>query len=116
MTPNICLERLICMKNIFLSFRYNHLTLPVLALAEVVARDILKNKPYTELVHLRATEVCIELNMMNGVNFHKELAQVSGLILCLDMRMLALCSACSHPDMWLWSTELGLHTLTVVLL
>ena len=63
-------------KDLF-SYRYNHLTLPVLALAEVVARDILKNKPYTELVHLRAMEVCIELNMMNGVNFHKELAQVS---------------------------------------
>ena len=32
---------------------YAHMALPVLAFADVIARDILKNEPLTTLIHLR---------------------------------------------------------------
>ncbi|XP_064631435.1 cilia- and flagella-associated protein 46-like isoform X3 [Lineus longissimus] len=53
---------------------YNHLTLPVLAFAELLSRHVIKNRALNTLVHLRSAEVCIELNLHNGMTFHEKLA------------------------------------------
>ncbi|KAL4232411.1 Cilia and flagella associated protein 46 [Mactra antiquata] len=52
---------------------YNHLTLPVLAFEDMLARDLLQNNSLKFLVHTRALEVCLELNIMNGYSFHEKI-------------------------------------------
>ncbi|XP_060072788.1 cilia- and flagella-associated protein 46-like [Ylistrum balloti] len=53
---------------------YNHLTLPVFALEDVMSRNLLKNNALNTLIHSRAAEVCLELNLKNGIMFHERLA------------------------------------------
>ncbi|XP_076434592.1 cilia- and flagella-associated protein 46-like isoform X2 [Babylonia areolata] len=50
---------------------YSHLTLPVLALQDVLSRSLLKNHSLHILVHLRALEVCQELDLKLGTEFHE---------------------------------------------
>lgn len=52
---------------------YNHLTLPVLALEDLLSRDLLHNDSLRFLVHARAVEVCLELNLTNGYTFHEKI-------------------------------------------
>ncbi|XP_052228420.1 cilia- and flagella-associated protein 46-like isoform X3 [Dreissena polymorpha] len=58
---------------------YNHLVLPVLALEDVLSRSLLQNDSLKFLVHVRATEVCLELNLTNGYAFHEKVCGVMGL-------------------------------------
>ncbi|XP_065923991.1 cilia- and flagella-associated protein 46 isoform X6 [Magallana gigas] len=51
---------------------YNHLTLPVLAFEDLLSRDLLKSEPLNVLVHFKAAEVCLELNLKNGYSFHEK--------------------------------------------
>ncbi|XP_069140158.1 cilia- and flagella-associated protein 46-like isoform X2 [Argopecten irradians] len=53
---------------------YNHLTLPVFALEDILSRNLLKSTGLNILIHSRAAEVCLELNLKNGINFHERLA------------------------------------------
>ncbi|OWF46298.1 Tetratricopeptide repeat protein 40 [Mizuhopecten yessoensis] len=53
---------------------YNHLTLPVFALEDILSRNLLKSTPLNVLIHTRAAEVCLELNLKNGIFFHEKLA------------------------------------------
>ncbi|XP_056005172.1 cilia- and flagella-associated protein 46-like isoform X7 [Ostrea edulis] len=53
---------------------YNHLTLPILAFEDLMSRDLLKSEPLHVLVHSKAAEVCLELNLKNGYNYHEKLA------------------------------------------
>jgi len=48
----------------------SHLTLPVLALQDLLSRDLLRNTSLQFLVHARAADVCLELNLMQGYSFH----------------------------------------------
>ncbi|KAK7109057.1 hypothetical protein V1264_013170 [Littorina saxatilis] len=50
---------------------YTHLTLPVLALEDAFSRSILKNHALMVLVHARALEVCQELDLKVGCEFHE---------------------------------------------
>nr|XP_022339451.1 cilia- and flagella-associated protein 46-like isoform X3 [Crassostrea virginica] len=51
---------------------YNHLTLPILAFEDLLSRDLLKSEPLNVLVHFKAAEVCLELNLKNGYSFHEK--------------------------------------------
>ncbi|XP_052771669.1 cilia- and flagella-associated protein 46-like isoform X4 [Mya arenaria] len=51
---------------------YTHMTLPILALQDVLSRNLLRNDSLRFLVHARATEVCLELNLMQGYAFHQK--------------------------------------------
>lgn len=53
---------------------YNHLTLPILAFEDLLSRDMLHNDSLNFLVHMRAMEVCLELNLTNGCSFHEKIA------------------------------------------
>ena len=53
---------------------YNHLTLPVLAFEDLLSRDLLPSEALKFLAHTRALEVCLELNLKNGYNFHEKLS------------------------------------------
>ncbi|KAJ8317581.1 hypothetical protein KUTeg_005485 [Tegillarca granosa] len=53
---------------------YNHLALPILVLEDILSRDVLKNAPLNMSVHSKAAEVCLELNLKSGCNFHEKLA------------------------------------------
>ncbi|KAL3864704.1 hypothetical protein ACJMK2_006363 [Sinanodonta woodiana] len=55
---------------------YNHLTLPILAFEDLLSRDLLKSDCLKKLVHLKAYEVCLELNMKNGCNFHEKITGI----------------------------------------
>ena len=52
---------------------YNHLTLPVLAFEDLLSRDLLPSEALKFLVHTRAVEVCQELNLKHGTNFHEKI-------------------------------------------
>ncbi|XP_053406399.1 cilia- and flagella-associated protein 46-like [Mercenaria mercenaria] len=52
---------------------YNHLTLPILAFEDLLSRDLLQNDSLKFLVHNRALEVCLELNLTNGYTFHEKI-------------------------------------------
>ncbi|PAA91512.1 hypothetical protein BOX15_Mlig026945g4 [Macrostomum lignano] len=49
----------------------SHLSLPVLALQDCLTRDLCKSRPANCLVHLTAMDVCLELNLHKGVEFHE---------------------------------------------
>uniref|UniRef100_A0A1I8ITK5 TPR_REGION domain-containing protein n=1 Tax=Macrostomum lignano TaxID=282301 RepID=A0A1I8ITK5_9PLAT len=49
----------------------SHLSLPVLALQDCLTRDLCKSRPANCLVHLTAMDVCLELNLYKGVEFHE---------------------------------------------
>ncbi|WAR14712.1 CFA46-like protein, partial [Mya arenaria] len=51
---------------------YTHMTLPILALQDVLSCNLLHNDSLRFLVHARATEVCLELNLMQGYAFHQK--------------------------------------------
>ena len=51
---------------------YTHMTLPVLAFEDLLARDLLQHDSLRFLVHARALEVCQELNLTNGCGFHEK--------------------------------------------
>lgn len=51
---------------------YTHMTLPVLAFEDLLARELLHNDSLKFLVHARALEVCQELNLTNGCSFHEK--------------------------------------------
>ncbi|XP_052099636.1 cilia- and flagella-associated protein 46-like isoform X4 [Mytilus californianus] len=53
---------------------YNHLTFPILVTCDILSRNLLKNNPLYVLVHSRASEICLELNLKNGYSFHEKLA------------------------------------------
>ena len=53
---------------------FNHLALPLLALEDLLARTLVKHRPLFAKVHLRSMDVCLELNLHNGVAFHQRLA------------------------------------------
>ena len=53
---------------------FNHLALPLLALEDLLARTLVKHRPLFAKVHLVSMDVCLELNLLNGVHFHQRLA------------------------------------------
>uniref|UniRef100_A0A4W3JWG3 Uncharacterized protein n=1 Tax=Callorhinchus milii TaxID=7868 RepID=A0A4W3JWG3_CALMI len=50
---------------------YNHLTLPVLQLGEIIACDVLNNMSLSDLYHFRIAQVCIELNLISAAEYHE---------------------------------------------
>lgn len=51
---------------------FTHMTLPVFAFEDLLARDLLQNDSLKFLVHARALEVCQELNLATGCSFHEK--------------------------------------------
>ncbi|CAH1785035.1 unnamed protein product [Owenia fusiformis] len=58
------------------SLGYNHLALPVLSFAELVAKDIIKSRPLSALCHFKCMEVCLELNLLSAASLHEKAAHV----------------------------------------
>ncbi|XP_025093435.1 cilia- and flagella-associated protein 46-like isoform X2 [Pomacea canaliculata] len=50
---------------------YNHLALPVLAFQDLLSRSMLINHSLNILIHARALEVCLELDLKAGCEFHE---------------------------------------------
>ncbi|XP_062591392.1 cilia- and flagella-associated protein 46-like [Saccostrea cucullata] len=72
--PMLTLYYLDTLVNCLRDIGYNHLTLPILAFEDLMSRDLLKSEPLHVLVHAKAAEVCLELNLKNGYNFHEKTA------------------------------------------
>ncbi|ESO83479.1 hypothetical protein LOTGIDRAFT_176232, partial [Lottia gigantea] len=51
---------------------YNHLSLPVLAFQDLMARGIFNNKAMSNLYHIKSLEVCYELDIKTGCLFHEK--------------------------------------------
>ncbi|XP_060585472.1 cilia- and flagella-associated protein 46-like isoform X2 [Ruditapes philippinarum] len=76
---------------------YNHLTLPVLAFEDLLSRDLLHNDSLKFLVHSRAVEVCLELNLTNGYTFHEKI--------CGPVNMNEADQAKSRDDIAFWKEK-----------
>lgn len=55
---------------------FSHLALPVLALADVVVRQLMSDASLLSLVHLKSMEVCVELNLTPGIAFHWQMVDI----------------------------------------
>ena len=55
---------------------YTHLSLPVLAMADVLSRDVLSNRPLNSMLHLKSMEASQELNLPSAAHFHEKMAEV----------------------------------------
>ncbi|XP_048363031.1 LOW QUALITY PROTEIN: cilia- and flagella-associated protein 46 [Sphaerodactylus townsendi] len=49
-----------------------HFTLPVLQLAEVIARDVIESKSLSDLYHLRISVVCLDLKLYQASTYHEK--------------------------------------------
>ncbi|XP_075699341.1 cilia- and flagella-associated protein 46 isoform X2 [Rhinoderma darwinii] len=56
------------------SISFTHLSLPVLHLAEVIARDVVQSNSLSDLYHLRISQVCTNLKLYHAVSYHQRAA------------------------------------------
>nr|XP_016847701.1 PREDICTED: cilia- and flagella-associated protein 46 [Anolis carolinensis] len=49
-----------------------HLTLPVLQLSEIIARDVAESRSLADLYHLRLSRICLDLKLCQASSYHEK--------------------------------------------
>ncbi|XP_072095861.1 cilia- and flagella-associated protein 46 isoform X2 [Mobula birostris] len=55
------------------SLSYTHLTLPILQLEELIAKEVLDNRGLSDLYHLRIAQICLKLNLTQAAQYHENI-------------------------------------------
>ncbi|XP_041368336.1 cilia- and flagella-associated protein 46-like isoform X2 [Gigantopelta aegis] len=71
--PMLSLHTLNTLMTMLSGVGYTHLMLPILAFQDVLSRSLLKSNALHVLTHIRAIEVCQQLDLKSGCNYHEKL-------------------------------------------